>query len=86
MFKKIMNSNIARYIVAAVSMLVVFALGILSIILLLVLHFTGRSRLSFTMQKGTPIPKKGMQLFVNAGFISFFVSFIIMAVVSLYAV
>ena len=72
--------------VAGISMLAVCVLGVLSIILLSVRHFTGRRELSFRMQRGVPIRGKAKSMFINAGFIVFFVIFIVMAVVTLYAV
>lgn len=72
--------------VTGISMLVVCALGVLSIIILSVRHFTGRREISFRMQRGVPIRGKAKSMFINVGFIVFFVLFIVMAVVTLYAV
>ena len=76
----------AKTAVTNISMLAVCVLGVLAIILLSVRHFTGRCELSFRMQRGVPIRGKIKSMFLNVGFIVYFVVFIIMAVVSLYAV
>lgn len=76
----------ASIAVSNISMLAVMVLGVASIAILAARHFTGRHILSFRMQKGTPVRKKILWLFVNPGFIVYFVLFIVMAVVTLYAV
>ena len=72
--------------VSNLSMVAVCVLGVLSIVILSVRHFTGKQVLSFRMQRGVPLRGKAKSLFVNVGFIVYFVVFIVMAVVSLYAV
>lgn len=76
----------AANLVNDISFYVVCVLGIISLILLLVLHFTGRRPLNFHMECGVPVKKKALQMLVNPGFICYFICFVIMAVVSLYAV
>lgn len=75
----------ASIAVSNILMIAVIALGILAIIILAARHFTGKHELSFRMQKGVPAKKKFLWLFVNPGFIVYFVLFIVMAVVTLYA-
>ena len=72
--------------VSNISMLAVGVLGVLSIIVLTIRHATGKHRLSFRLEKGAAARKKVLWLFINPGFIIYFILFIIMAVVALYAV
>lgn len=72
--------------VSNISMLAVAALGIASIIILTVRHATDKHRLSFRLEKGVAARKKALWMFVNPGFIIYFIMFIIMAVMALYAV
>lgn len=76
----------ASIAVGNIAMLAVAVLGIAAIAILAARHFTGRCQLSFRMQRGTPVRKKFLWLFVNPGFIVYFVLFMVMAVISLYAV
>lgn len=76
----------AANLVSDISFYAVCVLGVLALILLLVLHFTGRRPLPIKIERGMPIRKKALQMVVNPGFIVYFICFIAMAVVSLYAV
>lgn len=67
-------------------MMFVCTLGIFAIIMLAIRHFTGMHELSFAMQKGVRVRKKAGCLFLNVGFIVYFIAFIVIAVVTLYAV
>lgn len=72
-------------IVSVISAVGICGLGFVSLIVLIVLHATGRRRLIPPMDRGFPVRKKVLWLFVNPGFIAFFVVFIGMAIASLYA-
>jgi len=72
--------------VSNISMAVVAVLGIASIIALTVRHATEKYPLSFRLKKGIAVRRKALWLFVNPGFIIYFIMFVIMAVMALYAV
>ena len=53
--------------------------------ILCVLHASGRPVFRTPMQRGLPVRNKALQLVCNPGFIVYFIVFIAMSVVSLYA-
>lgn len=64
----------------------VVGFGISALVILLVRHFAGHPVFRSPMQHGIPVRNKALQLVVNPGFITYFVCFIAMAVIALYAV
>ena len=59
--------------------------GIAALAILCVLHASGRPVFRTPMQRGLPVRNKALQLVCNPGFIVYFIVFIAMSVVSLYA-
>ncbi|MGN0479574.1 MAG: lysostaphin resistance A-like protein [Hominenteromicrobium sp.] len=76
----------AAQLADSIAFFMVIGLGISALTILLVRHFTGHPVFRGPMQPGIPVRNKAMQLVVNPGFITYFVCFIAMAVISLYAV
>jgi len=71
--------------VSNLSMFIVIGLGAVAFIVLLALHFTGRHALFPKIARGVPVRKKGLWLFLNVGFILYFLTFIGLSLVALYA-
>ena len=76
----------AAELVNVVSFWGVVALSAVSLVILLVRHFAGHPVFKEPMQHGTPVRNKALQLVLNPGFIVYFVCFLVMSVVALYAV
>lgn len=71
--------------VNVVSFYAVILVGIAALAILCVLHASGRPVFRTPMQRGLPVRNKALQLVGNPGFIVYFIVFIAMSVVSLYA-
>lgn len=73
-------------LVNSISFLAVIVFGAAAGIALLIRRLRGHAVLGTPIQNGQPVRKKALWLFANPGFITYFVVFVIMAVVELYAV
>ena len=71
--------------VNVVSFYAVILVGIAALAILCVLHASGRPVFRTPVQRGLPVRNKALQLVCNPGFIVYFIVFIAMSVVSLYA-
>ena len=70
-------------VVGNVITLAIFGLGLISAVILLIRHFTGHKVFRAPMQHGIPVRHKALWLFVNPGFICYFVLFIAMCIYTL---
>lgn len=68
-----------------IAMIVIMVLGVASVITLSVKYLSNRQNIfGAAMQKGVPVPKKFLQLFLNPGMISYLVIFVVMSLLMLY--
>ncbi len=71
------TSNLLTYIV--------YGLGLIALVVLLIRNFTGHKVFRTPMQRGVPVRGKALWMFVNPGFICYFVLFVVMCIVTLYS-
>lgn len=70
-------SNLLTYIV--------YGLGLIALVVLLIRNFTGHKVFRTPMQRGVPVRGKALGMFVNPGFICYYVLFVVMCIVTLYS-
>ena len=70
-------SNLLTYIV--------YGLGLIALVVLLIRNFTGHKVFRTPMQRGVPVRGKALWMFVNPGFICYYVLFVVMCIVTLYS-
>lgn len=71
------TSNLLTYIV--------YGLGLIALVVLLIRNFTGHKVFRTPMQRGVPVRGKALWMFVNPGFICYYVLFVVMCIVTLYS-
>ena len=62
-----------------------YGLGLIALVVLLIRNFTGHKVFRTPMQRGVPVRGKALWMFVNPGFICYFVLFVVMCIVTLYS-
>lgn len=76
----------AAELTSTISFAAVCVLGMIALLVLMILHATKRRPLHFQMNRGVPVKNKALQIIMNPGFILYFITFIGMSVMALYAV